>query len=160
VTFHPIAYQQSKQQDLVFSLKITHIHIQVVMSTHQNQCLAHPHVITFGVNEGLVTAMANDGRGSHCTKQVTTSKACPGQRGGSQSIEWWPSSRMQWQIQVLESARAWGGSKNSILSYLQWITGTEQVNQVVVNTLFHYRWSIGINDHLGLVPNFDQQPLQ
>jgi len=49
----------------------------------------------FSVNEGLVMAMADNGRESHCTRQATTGKACPGQRGDSQSIEWWPSSLMQ-----------------------------------------------------------------
>jgi hypothetical protein len=45
----------------------------------------------FGVNEGLVMAMADNGRENHCTRQATTGKACLGQRGGSQSIEWWPA---------------------------------------------------------------------
>jgi hypothetical protein len=73
-----------------------HIPIQVVMDTHRNESLAHPYVILFSVDEGLVTAMGDDGRESHCTRQATTGEACPGQRGGcTQFIEWWPSTVMQ-----------------------------------------------------------------
>jgi hypothetical protein len=39
-------------------------------------------------------AMANNGRKIHYIKHATTSKACLGQRKGSQFVEWWPSSQM------------------------------------------------------------------
>jgi hypothetical protein len=34
-------------------------------------------VITFDANEGLVMAMADNGRESHYTKHATIGKACP-----------------------------------------------------------------------------------
>jgi hypothetical protein len=66
------------------------------MDTHQNESLAHPYVVMFSVDEGPMTAMGDNGRESHCTRQATIGEACLGHRGGStQFIEWWPFTLMQ-----------------------------------------------------------------